>query len=116
MYTSNSKYVSETNKTNIINMVQEMRPYVSKLARDARGSNYSNGVILMGSEFIDGSRYGNDEQVFQSFCQKFVNSEQEAKALDEAVKNIDTFRDNVIQALVNAGSCDHWYLYEKSYE
>lgn len=115
MYTSNSKYVSEENKNKIMDMALEMRPYVSQIIDSAEDSGFSGGKQINGSYYLKDNRYYDSEQVFQSFCQKFVQSEEDAKNLDKVLADIDVFQGMMIQALLNAASCDHWYRYEKEY-
>lgn len=63
-------------------------------------------------DFLAGSRFNDDDQVFQAFCQTYLGKEEVAKA---SQIDADALPKMVEQALINAGECDYYYMYEKQW-
>lgn len=99
MFTSNSKFVPEELKTKIMIYASAMRWIVELEQADKN------------TDFVAGRRFGDDEQVFQAFCQLFVDTKEQI----DQVGNIDpdALPAMVEKALIEAGKCDHYYMYEK---
>lgn len=102
MYTYTSQMVSEDMKTKIMIHAAAIRSLV-KLDIDGK-------IGLM----TTGSRFNDDQQVFQAFCQKYVQGEQDALELNEGAYD-EELPKMVEQALISAADCDYWYTYEKEY-
>ena len=100
MYTWTSKFVSPELEKKIKVHASAMR-WLVKLEQEEKNR-----------DFLAGSRFNDDDQVFQSFCQEYLTTEEKAKASQidpEALPKM------VEQALINAGECDYYYMYEKQW-
>jgi hypothetical protein len=96
MYTVNSKIVTAEQKRKILIHIAALR-FIVKIEQDD-----------VNNEFVSGSRFNNDEQVFQAFCMANIKSGQ-------LELNDDTLPDLAEKALISAGECDYYYMYEKEY-
>lgn len=102
MYIWTSKFVSEEMKKKIMIHAAAMRSLVKLDLQDKH-------------DLYLGSRFNSDEQVFQSFCQKYINSEEDAQKLNDGQFH-EELPKMVEQAMINAADCDYYYMYEKQWQ
>lgn len=96
MWTINSRLVSEQDKKKIMVHIASIRWIVKEEQEESN------------RDFLAGSRFNDDEQVFQAFCQANINERQ------STIDNLD-LPELCEKALISAGECDYYYAYEKEY-